>query len=170
MFSSVLICSSVFQSKLGDKQKKHFLKASVVSPPRTKPLVAMAEVDRPVMVVTRVAIRMIAIVSPVTHTHTKSVKLYKSLMRRLWFKTLIKSTMLNRCRPQNIQAAMNLIQIVSFWVNSQANVDITPLLNMMQLLVSSFKLVNSSCLQATYLAKAKKWSQHYPLSNLMATV
>lgn len=36
-----------------------------LSPPRTKPLVAIAEVDRPVMVVTRVAIRIIAIVSPV---------------------------------------------------------------------------------------------------------
>ena len=37
----------------------------VVSPPRTKPLVAMADVDRPVMVVTTVAIRMMAMVSPV---------------------------------------------------------------------------------------------------------
>lgn len=34
-------------------------------PPRTKPFVAMAEVDRPVMVVTTVAIRMMAIVNPV---------------------------------------------------------------------------------------------------------
>lgn len=35
------------------------------SPPRTKPLVAIAEVDRPVMVVTKVAIRMMAMVRPV---------------------------------------------------------------------------------------------------------
>lgn len=38
----------------------------MVSPPRTKPLVAMAEVDRPVMVVTTVAIRMMVMVSPST--------------------------------------------------------------------------------------------------------
>lgn len=31
----------------------------------------MAEVDRPVMVVTRVAMRMMAMVSPVGHTETK---------------------------------------------------------------------------------------------------
>lgn len=43
---------------------------TAVSPPRTKPFVAMAEVDRPVMVVTTVAIRMMAIVNPV---HKKSL-------------------------------------------------------------------------------------------------
>lgn len=41
---------------------------AVVSPPRTKPLVAMAEVERPVMVVTTVAIRMMAMVSPIAQT------------------------------------------------------------------------------------------------------
>jgi len=41
------------------------------SPPRTKPLVAIAEVDRPVMVVTTVAIRMTAMVSPVAHEQNK---------------------------------------------------------------------------------------------------
>lgn len=43
-----------------------------VSPPRTKPLVAMAEVDRPVMVVTTVAIRMMAMVSPAMENKNKS--------------------------------------------------------------------------------------------------
>lgn len=40
----------------------------MASPPRTKPLVAMAEVDRPVMVVTTVAVRMMAMVSPAAQT------------------------------------------------------------------------------------------------------
>lgn len=40
----------------------------MVSPPRTKPLVAIADVERPVMVVTTVAIRMMAMVSPSTQT------------------------------------------------------------------------------------------------------
>lgn len=44
------------------------------SPPRTKPLVAMAEVDRPVMVVTTVAVRMMPMVSPITHTDKKKTK------------------------------------------------------------------------------------------------
>lgn len=38
---------------------------TAVLPPRTKPFVAMAEVDRPVMVVTTEAIRMMAIVNPI---------------------------------------------------------------------------------------------------------
>lgn len=42
-----------------------------VSPPRTKPLVAMAEVDRPVMVVTTVAIRIMAMVSPISSEERK---------------------------------------------------------------------------------------------------
>lgn len=46
---------------------------SPVSPPRTKPLVAIAEVDRPVMVVTNVAIRMMARVSPVTRKVTSQM-------------------------------------------------------------------------------------------------
>lgn len=46
-----------------------------VSPPRTKPLVAIADVDSPVMVVTTVAIKMIAMVSPVLQKHEKHLKL-----------------------------------------------------------------------------------------------
>ena len=42
----------------------------MISPPRTKPLVAMAAVDRPVMVVTTLAIRMIAMVRPGSHEDT----------------------------------------------------------------------------------------------------
>lgn len=43
------------------------VRAGGVLPPRTKPLVAMAEVDRPVMVVTTVAIRIMAIVNPISN-------------------------------------------------------------------------------------------------------
>ena len=42
-------------------------------PPLTNPLVAMAEVDSPVMVVTSVAMQMIAIVSPATQSHRHQI-------------------------------------------------------------------------------------------------
>lgn len=45
---------------------------AATSPPRTKPLVAMAEVDRPVMVVTTVAIKMMAMVSARTGRHIET--------------------------------------------------------------------------------------------------
>lgn len=76
-----------------------------VSPPRTKPLVAIAEVDRPVMVVTKVAIRIITMVSPVTHKQIEPTKTNSEIA-----KDFNKTTLINHIISRAITVANHVKQ------------------------------------------------------------